>query len=272
MNEERENFAEDTAAHYTLRELRRDFANWRTYAVLAIAVLVLGWSGPFGTSRDFAIVPRICYWAATILPAYSAAHTAALFTGFHLRARKLPRLPALAAIVLVAGSSATIAVVPVALVVEGREALTADSLWFAAWHGILIAAAVVAAAEIMGLGRSIRRHGSTAVPVAAAPRLLARLPLEKRGRLVSLSVSDHYVDVVTTRGRAMLLIRLKDAIGEADPEPGIQIHRSHWVALAGVEKVERADGRLSIITSAGEALPVSRSYLADVRAAGLLPG
>ena len=70
----------------------------------------------------------------------------------------------------------------------------------------------------------------------------------------------------------MVLIRLKDAIGETAPEPGIRIHRSHWVALAAVERVERRDGRLAIVTGAGEVLPVSRSYQADVRAAGLTPG
>ncbi len=272
MNEVRENFAKRSGLQFTLREMRNDFTCGRTYGLLAIVILVAAWSGPFGTEREFYFPLRLAYWAAVVILTFSAAHFFGAWTSFLLRRRGVHALPRVLLVTLAAGLASTAAVLPVTFIVSGEDALSASALLSTAYHALLIAAAAVGAMELLRGGRDKAVTDAPMRAVARDPRLLARLPLEKRGRLVSLSVSDHYVDVVTTRGRSIVLMRLKDAIGEADPEPGIRIHRSHWVALAGVEKVERADGRLSIVTCAGEALPVSRSYLADVRAAGLVPG
>lgn len=271
MNETRKNFAENSGVHFALREFRRDFSGWRTYALLAIAILLIGWSGPFGTSDAFALPQRLAYWAAVILLTYCAAHLAALFAGFHLRARKVPRTAGLFVIVPVAGLAATIAVWPVMLFVEGRDALSVAALSSAAWHGLLVAAAVVLAFELVGGGSRKETVSADATADDEAPRILERLPVDKRGRLISLSVSDHYVEVVTARGRFLVLIRLKDAIAEAQGEPGLQIHRSHWVAFSAIDAVERTQGKLTVVTTAGERLPVSRSFAEAVREAGLLP-
>jgi DNA-binding LytR/AlgR family response regulator len=105
----------------------------------------------------------------------------------------------------------------------------------------------------------------------APPRLIGRLPWDKRGALIALSVTDHYVHVTTTRGHEMLLMRLSDAITEADPTPGLQVHRSHWVALAAIATARRhGDGAVIGLTN-GTEVPVSRGFLPAVLAAGLLP-
>ena len=77
------------------------------------------------------------------------------------------------------------------------------------------------------------------LPLAGAGQLipaalLARLPHGTRGKLLHLAVADHPVDVTTDRGHALVLIRLSDAIAETAPTPGLQVHRSHWVALDAV--------------------------------------
>lgn len=102
------------------------------------------------------------------------------------------------------------------------------------------------------------------------PKLIARLPLAQRGKLISLSVQDHYVEVTTAKGAALILVRLSDAIGETDGVAGLQIHRSHWVALDAVKAVHRQNGKVLIETVTGVQLPVSRTYMAAVRNAGLL--
>ena len=94
--------------------------------------------------------------------------------------------------------------------------------------------------------------------------------MPQRGTLVSLSVTDHYVEVATSKGRALVLIRLSDAIKETSPTAGLRIHRSHWVALEAVVRVLRLDGRLVVELKDGRRLPVSRSYAGDLRAAGLM--
>jgi DNA-binding LytR/AlgR family response regulator len=61
----------------------------------------------------------------------------------------------------------------------------------------------------------------------ASPPILNRVPVQRRGRLIALSVSDHYVEVLTDGGRSLVLMRLSDAIAETGPVKGLQIHRSH---------------------------------------------
>jgi DNA-binding LytR/AlgR family response regulator len=64
-------------------------------------------------------------------------------------------------------------------------------------------------------------------------------------------------------------MRLADAIRETGMVPGLQIHRSHWVAKDAVAKVHRSEGKLMLELRNGMRLPVSRSYLAAARDAGL---
>ena len=110
---------------------------------------------------------------------------------------------------------------------------------------------------------------SRATPLAPPP-ILERVPLPQRGRLLALSVEDHYVDIVTDRGKTLVLMRLADAMREAAGVPGLQVHRSHWVARDAVVRTHRSDGRLLLELSNGMRLPVSRGYLPQVREAGLI--
>ena len=103
-------------------------------------------------------------------------------------------------------------------------------------------------------------------PAARAGRLLERLEAGVRAPLLHLAVEDHYVDVVTARGHRLLLIRFADALAEIEPDEGMQVHRSHWVADRAVEKLLSENGRLTILLSTGRRVPVSRPYVAEARA------
>ncbi|MCB1397271.1 MAG: LytTR family transcriptional regulator, partial [Rhodobacteraceae bacterium] len=85
-----------------------------------------------------------------------------------------------------------------------------------------------------------------------------------------LSVQDHYVEVVTTRGRELLLMRLSDAIAETEGCAGLQVHRSHWVALDQVQAAHRDGARAVLTLSDGREIPVSRTYVPAAKEAGLL--
>lgn len=108
-----------------------------------------------------------------------------------------------------------------------------------------------------------------APPVAPAPplalsRLALRLPPEARGRILCLEMEDHYVRVHTDRGSTLVLMRLSDAINEAQPVPGRQVHRSWWVSDEAVEGFER-NGRTGAIRLVnGARAPVSQRYLRSV--------
>lgn len=106
----------------------------------------------------------------------------------------------------------------------------------------------------------------------AIPRLYQRLATGPHGPLLRLSVDDHYVYVHTASGVECVLMRLADAIAETEGTPGLKVHRSHWVALAAVRGVKRARGRWLLQMADGAEVPVSRAYLPDAAASGLIPG
>ena len=105
---------------------------------------------------------------------------------------------------------------------------------------------------------------------AAAPpaALLARLPESKRGELRHLRMQDHYIEVHTDKGMEMVLLRFRDALQEVEWVDGMRVHRSHWVARAAVDGVERRGGRVTLRLVDGTRVPVSRSFAPALRARG----
>ena len=108
------------------------------------------------------------------------------------------------------------------------------------------------------------------LPGAVPVRLLQRLEPHLRGDLWAISVRDHYVDIQTNLGASSILLRFGDAMAEADAVEGAQLHRSHWVAWAAVEAVERDGPKLFVRLKHGARVPVSRNHRAKLEARGLL--
>ena len=84
------------------------------------------------------------------------------------------------------------------------------------------------------------------------------------GDVVCVHVSGHYIDVVTTTGSAVLLMRLADAMS-ALGHRGMQVHRSYWVAFSHMRRLVRCDHRTVLRLSDGQEVPVSRPYVSSVR-------
>jgi DNA-binding LytR/AlgR family response regulator len=61
-------------------------------------------------------------------------------------------------------------------------------------------------------------------------------------------------------------MRMRDAVAELDGLPGLQVHRSWWVASEAVERVEKEDGRARLRLTNGMIVPVARSQMGAVRA------
>ena len=88
---------------------------------------------------------------------------------------------------------------------------------------------------------------------------------------MALTVQDHYVNIRTTNGSELVLMRLADAIREVGDTKGLQVHRSHWIAVDQVTAASRkGDGAVLSMTQ-GDDIPVSRANVAKIREAGLLP-
>lgn len=102
-----------------------------------------------------------------------------------------------------------------------------------------------------------------------APPLAKRLPQKLKGAEIwALSAEDHYVRVHTAAGSDLVLMRLSDAIKDMADIEGAQIHRSWWVARAGIAGLRRrTEGGIVTLKDGSEA-PVSRRRLSEIEALG----
>lgn len=257
-------FVNHSALQSTLREIRALAGNRRAWAVLAVLCLVVGLVGPFGTFT-LPLPLRLTYWTAVVVFTALMGTLVASFIERLIGAR-LPRLVGAALAGCLAG-------LPVALTV-----MAIDAAAFGAWlqpldlasltlYCMLISAAVTMLSAVLETGDA---PAAATVTAPAAPPLLERLPLPQRGRLLHLSVADHYVEVTTDKGKALLLMRLSDAIRETAPVPGLQVHRSHWIALDAVRRAARQSGKPVLELENGTTVPISRSFLDAARQAGLV--
>jgi hypothetical protein len=113
------------------------------------------------------------------------------------------------------------------------------------------------------------------VPLTASPAgadsqpslalLLRRLPPGVGRDILCLKAQEHYTEVVTGQGSALVYMRFSDAVAlAATGIDGVQIHRSYWVAYAAMAGFDRTDGRIFTRLINGDTLPVSRTYQARV--------
>jgi hypothetical protein len=239
---------------------------------MATAVGVfLGLIGPFGTYTNAGgVVLRIAFWTSifwlgTIIFGFIVRPAAVL--GSKLGFSRL--FSALAA--------AIVACAPVAAVV----ALIGRQLWPGArvqgaltWYGetLLVSLPLVLAwSRWEGPRRRTARD-----PIAGAQAIvsdtdfLARMPAHLGRELLCLQMEDHYVRAHTPTGSALVLIPLKQAIAELAGVEGLKVHRSWWVARAAVERALNDGRNLKLRLHNGLEVPVARTSVAEVRAAGWL--
>ena len=91
-----------------------------------------------------------------------------------------------------------------------------------------------------------------------------RLPPRLGHDVIYLKVSDHYVDVTTAAGSAVILMRLSDAVA-ALGDLGMRVHRSYWVAYGHITRLIRQERRTLVRVTNGQELPVSRARVAELR-------
>ncbi len=65
-------------------------------------------------------------------------------------------------------------------------------------------------------------------------------------------------------------MRFADVLEELEGLSGLRVQRSHWVNQTAIESAHKAGGKITLTLKNGSTVPVSRSYLADVRKAGLI--
>lgn len=218
---------------------------------------------PFHTNDVLPLVPRLCYWAGVILVSVLVGNASDVIAA-HLVSN---------------GNAVHVSALAIALM----TALFSPMVWlwgrlFSLEYPMLYAPLTditfyvfVATSAVFVLLAAIRPHLiprdiDIAAPMIAAPypdlvrpRLCERLQ-DKDACILRLSARDHHTEVVTKTGTERIRMRFADAVNEAEPMPGTCVHRSHWVALWSVDRLERRKDKLFVVLCNGDRLPVSRTY------------
>lgn len=87
------------------------------------------------------------------------------------------------------------------------------------------------------------------------------IPEEIHGELLFLKSELHYLQVVTNKGKALILYSLKNAISEVQEKDGFQPHRSFWVHRPYITSLEKNGREGRITMSDGTTIPVSRTNM-----------
>jgi hypothetical protein len=90
-----------------------------------------------------------------------------------------------------------------------------------------------------------------------------RVPLET---LILIGAEDHYLRVVTLQGNQMIRGKLATVVEKLDPDLGVQVNRSVWVARAQISYAQIEDSRkMCLFLGNGQEVTVARPRLTLVK-------
>ena len=267
--------------YFTIRErlgTKRVCLNLLGFMITAVLLTFLG---PFGTWTDLAVADRFVFWATTVGVNWFVALVVLNVAIEVFESQNRPVLAACLLSSLIAALPGTVTVwLAAAVYLDYRPATVSETAGL--YAKVLVLHLFIGSLAAYAIRRSLRKPDGEAGPPSAdgtadtaasqAPpeaALLARLSAGTRADILHLRMQDHYVEVHTTAGMEMLLLRFRDAMHEVEGVDGQQVHRSHWVARAAVAKVERRRGGAVVLHLVnGSEVPVSRSFAPTLREEG----
>lgn len=246
-----------------LAKLKDDLWSRVPLVLWLVASICLAITGPFGTYGVLSFAERVLFWTPLIAVGFLAGSAMRVLVHSGLGVRNF-------------WWGAVLTTALVCLVVCPPFYLLVHAMFDGPvgavpglWEIVLLVASL--ALGVCSLRFAMQPEAKPAPEVEEAPsRLVMRLEPDLRGTLRAISVRDHYVDVLTNKGKGSLLMRFADAIEEAKPVDGVQVHRSHWVAWDEIEAVETAGTRSVLRLREGITVPVSRNHREKLAARGLL--
>lgn len=250
---------------------------------VAIGSVVLTLLAPYGILGGSGWSERLAYWLRSLLVGYLVYRPLVRLAGGAAVRMALPEWAGWSGALVVAS-------VPFSLwlwwfgpeVDPSRPAPSAGLLIETAGQVLVVSALVSAclwfAASLAAQGRTdrdVRGDTESLISPAADPvgspleaSLVARIPRRLGREVWALKAEDHYLRVFTPAGDALVLMRMADAVAELTGAPGLQVHRSWWVAEAALESVAREARRVELRLKNGLRVPVARDRVAALRQAG----
>ncbi len=262
LRQYRSKFRENHAMHFTIRE-KTYVISLRHVALVFALILILTATGPFGTYSSFDLWKRLGYWGTAVATVGVCGHLIGWYCHHSPRFRALHPL-------LISLVSAAIATVPGTLIIFQIE-----MVWRQIDYSQVAVQEVATGVFVINLIATIIRFGTwrpeyqtrKTPPSLTEHVFFENLPKNLRSELISLTMRDHYIECVTGNGSKLLLMRFVDAMRQLSDYPGLQIHRSHWVAADTIVGIKREGSRYMATLTDGRKLPVSRTHLDAARKA-----
>ena len=244
---------------------------YRGFLIATIAALFMTVIGALGTD-EVGFPKRLAYW---LLVMESGAALGAIVSPVIRGWGRLEHRPIAEGLLV-----SLVIAIPLTILLIG-----ANRLFFDAPGGWVEGVAIFGVVLMVSMLMTALNYSTAPTPVMVVaqaaqaagqtrePRFTARLPLRLQHAAVhALEAQDHYLQVHTDAGSELILMRLSDAIDELDGLDGARCHRSWWVARPAVTDVIQRDGRVMLKLVGDLMVPVSRTYLPELRAGGWLTG
>jgi hypothetical protein len=247
--------------------------DWRRWIVRqALIGTALGWMGPFGTFVGLALPERLVFWIADTVLIGLCARLCIRAIGRIPGADRLSLTQRVLAGALLSGFPGTLIVVVMLSMFGIRQpkslSVMAETYASIAACVMLFGVPMARLAQRQALAQSQAASASPSDQLAPQSAFLRRLSPRLGTDLLHLAAEDHYVRAATRLGEELVLCRLSDATAELPEELGRRVHRSHWVARSAIIGSEKKAGKVELILANGTVVPVSETYLPDLRAAG----
>ncbi len=262
------NPANDRPVSLALRQLHASLANPVFWIVVGTAVVLTAMAGPYHTLERLSFPERLVYWGITI--PFSAL-TMTFLSTFAYRLTEAKSLNW----VLVAILTGLAGVVPVTGSIYLSEGIATG--FKEGWlDGVgVFRLAMFVAPSLVGVTlvvnalfefRVVGPEGHAAEqPQQIVTLLQSKLPHHLGHDIIAVQAQDHYVEVTTPKGSAMVLMRLGDAVRDLEPLGGLQVHRSWWVNPAHLARTETGKSGQELVMSNGLKVPVGRSFRKALR-------
>ena len=256
------------------------FENRKLLNDLSISVvmgLFIGYLAPFGMG-ELPLWMSVSYWVFTCIIGYFI-YTPFIHFGNAILARKLSVHWHRVAISTLLASAVMSFTVPIITWLFFNMTIEFDKQFWQVFPKAVVIGGVITIVSLMRDRMKLQQvqltekqalvesheHQVEQVVNEKLEQFIAQLPLEKRGDLLCLEMSDHYLKVYTDKGHHLVLMRFKDALIQLEDVEGMQTHRSWWVALSAIESMKKENRKMVLVLSNGVEVAVSRTFSDNVK-------
>jgi len=208
---------------------------------LICVVCILTVSAPFDTGEQFNNIQRFFYWFGISVSTFFTCIFILILVCKQLIKLGKSKVVARTLASVLSAFSVAVLVFFINAVVLGIDEIRWKTFIILGGNCFLISLAVSSIYFIItdNLRDISKRETDTHQPVIKNSAFFLRLPESLGTDLISLQSQDHYVEVKTTLGSKLILIRLSDAIRELELIEGLQVHRSWWVTHKHIVEQKR---------------------------------